>query len=58
VPLEEVRASESEDELERNMYLDESIDKIEDEKEEEEDNYDICPDNYEIGFGQSHRSPT
>lgn len=45
-------SSGSENELERNMYLDESLDKIEDQKEEEEeDNFDICPDNYEIGFG-------
>lgn len=35
------------------MYLDESIDKIEERKDDEEieDNYDISPDNYEIGFG-------
>eukprot|EP00347_Sterkiella_histriomuscorum_P000691 403374873 len=53
-------SSSSNNDLERNLYLDESIDKIEERKDDDEDlddNYDISPDNYEIGFGQSNRSP-
>lgn len=43
------------------MYLNESIDKIEERLNEDDgdidDNYDICTDNYDIGFGHSHRTP-
>jgi hypothetical protein len=42
------------------MYLNESIDKIEERQNEDEDiddNYDICTENYDIGFGHSNRTP-
>ena len=46
------------DSLERDNYLDGSFDKIDEleqrdlhDEEEEEEKFDICPDNKEIGFG-------
>ncbi|CDW84645.1 UNKNOWN [Stylonychia lemnae] len=54
-------SSSSQNDLERNMYLNESIDKIEERNNEDDadidDNYDICTENYDIGFGHSNRTP-